>query len=75
MPTIVRLERCVLYIYAKDHNPPHFHVRTRTDDAVIEIETLELVEGSVDRPALREALDWARENKEEILEKWNEFNP
>ena len=76
MPTIARLETCTIYIYAEDHNPPHFHVRSRSGDTVILlIEDLSIDEGSVDRRTLKEARDWASENKELLVSKWQEINP
>jgi len=74
VPTVVRLSRCVLYIYANDHNPPHFHVRTSDGDAAIVIETLAVADGTIDRLALKEALQWARDNKDTLFETWNDLN-
>ena len=42
---------------------------------VVEIETLAVMEGGTDRASLQEALDWARANKDELVRKWNEYNP
>ena len=27
MPTIARLQYCMILMFFQDHNPPHFHVR------------------------------------------------
>ena len=56
-----------------DHNPPHFHILSREGAAQVRIDTLEVMNmtGKVD---LREALDWAAENRGLLEAKWNEFS-
>lgn len=60
-------------MFFADHNPPHFHVLGRDGAAQVEIETLEVIamSGRVD---LREALEWAAENRELLRNKWNELS-
>lgn len=60
-------------MYFADHNPPHFHVLGRDGAAQVAIETLEVIaiNGRVD---LREALEWAAENRELLREKWTELS-
>jgi hypothetical protein len=48
MPTIVKLGNIAIRMFAKDHNPPHFHVVTPDHQALVSIETLELMRGSMD---------------------------
>ena len=62
-------------MYFADHNPPHFHVVTPDAEAQVAIASLDLMEGSVDRRALREARDWAEQNRDTLWAKWDEFNP
>jgi hypothetical protein len=75
MPIIVRLRYCVIRMYFRDHNPPHFHVDTPEAKAVVAIRTLEVIDGEVDRRALREATDWAEANYDRLWEAWREHNP
>ena len=75
MPILVRLQYCVIRMYFKDHNPPHFHIDTPEQGAVMAIRTLELIEGDVDRRALREAKDWAEANYDRLWTAWREYNP
>lgn len=42
MPTIVGLGNVKIAIYARDHNPPHFHVLTADYAAIVSIDTLEI---------------------------------
>ena len=60
-------------MYFADHSPPHFHVLARDGAAQVRIDTLEVmnVSGRVD---LREALDWAADNKLLLTVKWEELS-
>ena len=60
-------------MYFADHNPPHFHVLGRDGAAQVVIETLEVIAVS-GRVELREALEWAAENKALLQAKWNELS-
>jgi len=73
MPRIMRFSSTEIAMYFADHNPPHFHVLGRDGAAQVSIETLEViaVSGRVD---LREALEWAAENKALLHAKWNELS-
>lgn len=63
-------------MYAMDHLPPHFHVRTRDGrEALVNIETLAVLSGSIGGRELVEALEWARRNKATLTAKWQELNP
>ena len=45
MPEISRFLGIVIYMYFKEHNPPHFHAEYNEFKASISISTLGLVEG------------------------------
>lgn len=60
-------------MFFADHNPPHFHVLGRDGAAQITIADLQIIEMS-GRVDLREALDWAAENKELLEAKWQELS-
>jgi hypothetical protein len=74
MPTIARLQYCVILMFFQDHNPPHFHVRDlHRREALVRIADLAVIRGEVDRRALTEALDWASGNQAFLQETWNDF--
>lgn len=49
MPTLSEFFGIVIRMYYDDHNPPHFHAYYGEYEALISIETLELLEGSLPR--------------------------
>lgn len=76
MPTIARLANCTLNMYAGDHLPPHFHVRMGDGrEALVEIESLGVLRGSIPKRELAEALAWAAANRSALVAKWKALNP
>ena len=73
MPRIIRFSASEIAMYFADHNPPHFHVLGREGAAQIRIDTLEIIQMS-GRLDLRDALEWAAENKALLERKWEEFS-
>lgn len=73
MPRLIRFSKSEIAMYFADHNPPHFHVLGREGAAQVRIDTLEVIDmsGKLD---LREALDWAVDNKQLLQLKWQEFS-
>ena len=76
MPTLVRLARSKVTLYAGDHNPPHFHVLANDGtEAWVELATLAVIWGTVRASAWKEVLAWARQNDALLVAKWKEMNP
>jgi hypothetical protein len=73
MPRLIRFSNSEIAMFFADHNPPHFHVLGKEGAAQIAIATLEVLQmsGKLD---LREALDWAADNRALLEAKWAEFS-
>jgi Domain of unknown function (DUF4160) len=62
-------------MYFADHPPPHFHVITRDDERIaVTIETLAVQAGEAAPRDTAEAIDWARDNREELRERWRTYS-
>jgi hypothetical protein len=70
MPTISAFYGLLIQMFFRDHAPPHFHVKYGEHKAVIDIQTLTMLEGRLPRRALSLALDWAELHRDELLEDW-----
>mgnify|MGYP002777331543 CR=1 FL=1 len=53
-----------------DHNPTHFHALYAEWEVIINIHTLEVMEGSMPRRALALILEWASQYRTELIEDW-----
>ena len=70
MPTISIFYGVVIQMFWREHNPPHFHAIYAGEEAIIDIRTLEVMEGGLSRRALAMVLDWAEANRDDLLENW-----
>ncbi|HOK67804.1 MAG TPA: DUF4160 domain-containing protein [Anaerohalosphaeraceae bacterium] len=69
MPIISRFFGILIYMYWRDHSPPHFHARYQDDEVVVEIETGQ-VNGRMSVRALALIEEWRRLHVQELLENW-----
>ena len=70
MPEISRFFGIIIRMYLNDHPPPHFHALYGDDEALIEIDTLGLLRGSLPRRATALVLEWAALHREELRAVW-----
>lgn len=71
MPTISLFYGIIIQMFWDDHAPPHFHALYAEYEAMIDIQTLAVIQGSMPRRALSLVLEWASEHRAELLEDWN----
>ncbi|EXJ09135.1 DUF4160 domain-containing protein [Nitrincola nitratireducens] len=70
MPTISEFFGILIRMYYDDHNPPHFHAYYSGHEAIITIETLEIMEGSLPKRAKAMVIEWAVEHRQDLLNDW-----
>jgi hypothetical protein len=73
MPIIARFYGLIIKMYFQqaEHNPPHFHVVYGEYLGVIDIQTLDMIEGDLPPKALSLIKEWANTHKENLLTIWN----
>lgn len=69
MPIISRFFGIIVYMYWRDHAPPHFHARYEDDEVAVIIETGE-VKGLMSKRALALIEEWRVAHKKDLLEDW-----
>jgi hypothetical protein len=70
MPEISRFFGIVIRMYFGDHAPPHFHAEYADHRAVIGIQTLVVIGGSLPPRALGLVIEWASQYREELSDLW-----
>ncbi|MDD1415123.1 DUF4160 domain-containing protein [Dolichospermum sp. ST_con] len=70
MPEISRFLGIIITMYYNDHPPPHFHVRYNQQKAIIDIETLSILEGNISPRILGLVIEWAAIYKTELMQNW-----
>jgi len=71
MPTLSAFYGIVIQMFWQDHPPPHFHALYAEHEALINIRTLDVMEGGLPRRALALVLEWAQEHRIELTEDWD----
>lgn len=74
MVTMHRGPNWKVSVYGREHGVAHLHVEGPGFRASVAIATLEVIVGAVPAGVRREAIDWAREHRAELLAKWQELN-
>jgi len=70
MPTIAVFYGIMIRMYWRDHAPPHLHAIYQGFEALIAIETGEVIGGELPLNALRIVKEWTALRRPELLENW-----
>jgi hypothetical protein len=57
-------------MYVREHPPAHFHSEYGEFEALIAIDTLQVLTGRLPRPALAFVLEGASQHREELRDNW-----
>lgn len=71
MPEIARFYGIVIKVFFGDHPPPHFHAIYGEYNALVSIESLEIIEGDLPSRAQKLVLEWAILYQQDLLQMWN----
>ena len=69
MPIISRFFGIIIYLYWKDHSPPHFHAKYQDQEITMEIKTGK-VKGNINKRALKMLNEWRKKYLNELLDDW-----
>ncbi|MCD8241205.1 MAG: DUF4160 domain-containing protein [Lachnospiraceae bacterium] len=70
MPIISAFRGIKIYIYWRDHMPPHFHASYGGFEVIVSIEELDVIDGDFPSKQLKMLLGWAAFHQEELRENW-----
>ena len=72
MPEISRFYGIIIKMYflGNEHNPPHIHAIYNKEIALIDIQTLKVIEGNLPPRALKLVKEWLKIHKQEIKKMW-----
>ncbi len=57
-------------MFWREHAPPHFHALYAENEILVDIRTLEVMQGKMPRRAQALVLEWAQEHRAELMEDW-----
>ncbi len=70
MPRLSQFYGIAVYMYWRDHNPPHFHAIYGGEEALVVITDGSVLAGSLPRTAARLVTEWAALHRDELAENW-----
>jgi hypothetical protein len=70
MPELSRFYGIVIRMYFGDHDPPHFHAYYSGAKAVFNIQSLEIIDGSLPSRATKLVGEWAALHQAELDAAW-----
>lgn len=70
MPTISWFYGISIRMFFSDHSPPHFHAVYGDEEALIAIETADVIKGSLPPRAMRLVRDWALMYRDDLRANW-----
>ena len=72
MPEITRFYGIVIKIFFRnEHNPPHIHAIYGEHNGLIDIQTLEMIEGDLPAKALSMVKEWGMSYRNDLQEMWD----
>jgi Domain of unknown function (DUF4160) len=71
MPRLSSFYGIAIYMYYRDHAPPHFHAMYGDDEAVFEIATGAVLIGKLPRRARVMVEDWLAQHRDELQADWD----
>lgn len=69
MPVISRFFGIIIFMFWRDHAPPHFHAKYGEEEITVEIKS-GIVNGSMSKRALQMVQEWREQHIDELLEDW-----
>ena len=70
MPKLSEFFGISVYMYWRDHGPPHFHARYGGEKVSIGIDDLSVLAGKLSPRALGLVMEWAALHQDELREAW-----
>ena len=70
MPRISQFHGIAVYMYYRDHAPPHFHAIHGEHEAIVEIGTAAILQGKLARKARARVQEWTVAHREQLERNW-----
>lgn len=70
MPRLSYFYGIAIYMYYRDHAPPHFHAIYGSEEAEVGIRSRRVLRGALPIRALALVREWARIHEDELLRAW-----
>lgn len=70
VPKVSEFFGIAIYLYYREHPPPHFHAVYGGAEVLISIEDYSVINGNLKARALGLVIEWAKLHQDELREAW-----
>jgi len=70
VPRVSEFYGIAVYVYYREHMPPHFHALYGGDEVEVSIESLTVLAGRLPPRAMGLVVEWATLRRRELLQAW-----
>lgn len=70
MPIVSMFYGIIIRMYANEHNPPHFHAYYQGETATFDVETGDVIKGTIPSKQASLVKAWALIHADELLANW-----
>jgi len=76
MPEICRFYGIIIrmYLIDKEYPPAHIHIKYGEFEAVMELQNLNIIEGTIPKKCRQLVREWAELHQEELIDQWQTQN-
>lgn len=71
MPKISEFFGITVYMYYREHQPPHFHAIYGGEEALVDIVSLSVIAGNLSPRATGLVAEWASIHRDELIQDWD----
>ena len=72
---VARVKGLQIHVYAKEHSPPHFHVKSPDVDAAFTIADCSFIHGNIDGREQNLVKWWYKHSRPQLVAAWNATRP
>jgi len=72
MPKISEFFGIAIYMYYREHLPPHFHARYAESEVLVSIDDLSVLQGRIPPRALGLVMEWASRHQPDLRRVWTQ---
>jgi hypothetical protein len=72
MPRVSYFYGIAIYLYYREHKPPHFHAIYGGDEVLVAIDSLAILSGRLPARALGLVMEWASLHQDDLKQAWRQ---
>jgi len=72
MPKVSEFFGIAIYLYYREHSPPHFHALYAGEEVLVRIDDFSVLAGRIGPRAMGLVVEWASQHQDELRQVWQQ---